>query len=161
MLSNDKHKEIVISASNTPVIRAGFSNLLFLFLIVILILVNHMLYSFNISLFLRLLFLFAICLMMLKVYNHSVSKLFLKDKSSLILVGPFSKTIFDSSEIELTEVYGIPSSMTIFIMIKKKTSVLSKFFFFVALSTSCGSYADTKKRLELLLKEIEQSKSKV
>ena len=91
---------------------------------------------------------------MLKVYNHSVSKLFLKNRTRLIIVGPFSESVFDSSEVELTKVYGIPSSMTIFVMIKKTTSVLPKFYFFVALSTNCGSYADTITRLKLLLKEI-------
>lgn len=154
-MSNMEHEGIVVSGSNVPVIRAGFSNILFLLLIIILILINQLFLGFNMSLFPRLLILFVICLVMLKVYNQSVSKLFLKDRTKLVIIGPFSESAFDSSEIELTRVYGIPSSMTIFIMIKKTTSVLPKFYFFVALSTNCGSYEDTKTRLQLLLKEID------
>lgn len=154
MLSNIENEGIIISRSNVPIIRAGFSNIIFLFLIIALILVNQMIYDINIPLFYRLLILLGVLLVILKIYNHSVSRLFLKDEKSIVLVGPFSETVFDSSEIKATQVYGIPSSMTIFIMIKKTASFFPKFYFFVALSTNYGSYTDTKTKLISLLKEV-------
>lgn len=154
MLSNMEHEGIIISRSNVPIIRAGLSNIIFLLLLVTLVLVNQVLYDFDMRLFPRILILLGICLVILKAYNHSVSRLFIKDGKNLVLVGPFSESVFDSSTIEVASVYGIPSSMTIFIMIKKKTSALPRFYFFVAVSTNYGSYADTKTKLVSLLKEM-------
>ena len=154
MSSNIENEGIIISNSNLPIIRAGFANIILLLLFIALILVNQMLNSFNVPLFFRALILLGVFLVMLKIYNHSVSRLFFKDGKSIVLVGPFCETVFDSSEIKATQVYGIPTSMTIFIMIKKTTSFVPKFYFFVALSTNHGSYTDTKTKLISLLKEI-------
>ncbi|MFH1673858.1 MAG: hypothetical protein ABIF87_10610 [Pseudomonadota bacterium] len=149
-----KREGLIVSSSNVPVIRAGYSNIILLLLLVMLVLINQVLNDFGMALFPRGLILLGLCLVILKVYTHSVSRIFINDGKTLVLVGPFSESKINAGEIVETKVYGIPSSMTIFLKIKRKASTLPVFYFFVAASTSYGTYANTKTKLLSLLGEL-------
>jgi len=155
MSANFKQEGLTISRSDVPVIRVGFANIIFLLLFFGLILINQALNDFGIDIFIKEIILLCFCLATLKVYTHSISKIIIKDQKKLVIVGPFSNTEIDSAEIYRTTVYGIPSSMTIFLKVKKKLSFLPSVYFFVAVSTNYGSYADTKKKLILLMKQFD------
>jgi hypothetical protein len=151
-----QQEEIIISGSSVPVIRAGYSNIIFLLLPITLILVNQLLNEFNTTIFPRTIILLIILIIVLKVYTHSVSRLYIKEGKTLVIVGPIFESTIDSSEIKMTKVYGIPSSMTIFFVIKKANVTLPKFYFFVAVSTNYGPYKSTKLKLVSLLRELLQ-----
>jgi hypothetical protein len=151
MLADFKQEGLIVSSSDAPLIRAGYANLIFLLLAVGLILINQALIDFGIDKIIKGIMLVCFCLLMLKIYAHSVSKIFIKDGKALVVIGPFSRNEIGIDDILETKIYGIPSSMTLFIKVKKKSSPLPKFYFFVAVSTNYGSYADTRKKLEALL----------
>ncbi len=153
MCDDSQQKEIIINSSNIPVIRSGFSNIIFLLLFIFLILVNQILNDFDISFFLRMVIFLVVCILTLKIYSCSIARICIENGEKLVLVGPVSQSTIDVSKIEKVAVYGIPSSMTISIMIKIKDIKLPKFYFFIAVSTNCGSYADTKIRLMSLLEK--------
>jgi len=154
MCDDSQQKEIIINSSNIPVIRSGFSNIIFLLLFIFLILLNQILNDFDIGIFLKMVVFLVICILTLKIYNCSIARIYIKNGKKLVLVGPVSQSTIDTSRIEKVEVYGIPSSMTIFITIKIKDTKLPKFYFFVSVSTNCGSYTDTKIRLMALFEII-------
>jgi hypothetical protein len=154
MRTGFKQDAIVVGSSNFPVIRAGYANIIFLLLIVGSVLINQAMNDLSINIVLKGITLSIFCLATLKAYTHSISKLFIKDGKTLVIVGPFSNSEIGTAEIVKTKVYGIQSSMTIFVKIKRKTKFLSSFYFFVAASTNYGSYTDTKLKLISLLKEL-------
>lgn len=154
MYVNTDKNAIIVNSSHLPVIRAGYSNIIFLLLAIALILANQILVDLNIAIYSRILVFLIICFVTLKVYTHSVSRLYIKDKKSLVFIGPISKSIIDASKIKMTTVYGIPSSMILFIRIQKKDVAFPIFYFFVAVSTNYGSYKDTKIKLISLLRKI-------
>ena len=138
-ISSDKDV-IIVNSSQLPIIRAGYSNIIFLLLAVALILVNQILIDINSSVYIKTLVLLVTTIITFKVYTHSVSKLYIKDNKNLVFVGPISESIVDASKIKMTKVYGIPSSMTLLIKINKQGTVLPVFHYFIAVSTNCGSY---------------------
>jgi hypothetical protein len=146
---------IIVNSSHLPIIRVGYSNIIFFLLAIALIFVNQILIEINSSVYIKFLILLAISSMTFKVYTHSVSRLYIKDNKSLVFVGPISKSIIDASKIRMTKVYGIPSSMTIFILIKKRGTAIPVFHFFIAVSTNYGSYLDAKRKLIALLQKLE------
>ena len=154
MTINSDKDAIIVNISHVPVIRAGYFNVIFLLLAFALILANQILIDLNVAVYTRLLVLLIICLVTLKVYNHSVSKLYLKNNNSLIVIGPFFTSIIPASKIEATKVYGIPSSMTIFLQIKRNDAKFPVIYFFIAISTNQGSYKDTKLKLVSLLGKL-------
>ena len=154
MYVNTDKDAIIVNSSHLPVIRAGYSNIIFLLLAIALILANQILVDLNIAIYLRILVFLIICFVTLKVYTHSVSRLYIKDKKSLVFIGPICKSIINASKIKMTTVYGIPSSMILFIRIQKKDVAFPIFYFFVAVSTNYGSYKDTKIKLISLLRKI-------
>jgi hypothetical protein len=149
-----KQEGIIVGNSNYPVIRAGYANILFLLLIVWSILIYQAMNELNINLIVKGIILSVFLLATLKVYSHSISKLFTKDGMILVIVGPFSNIEIGSDEIVKTKVYGIQSSMTIFVKIQRKTKLLPSFYFFVAASTNYGSYANTRLKLISILSEL-------
>lgn len=153
MLAGFKQEGMVICSSDAPVIRVGFSNIIFLLFFVGLILINQVLNDFGINIFVKGTILLCFCLATLKVYTHSVSKIYIKDGIKIVIVGPFSDTEIDLVEIIRAKVYGIPSSMTIFLEVKRKMKFLPSFYYFVSTSTNYGPYADTRIKLISLLKE--------
>ena len=142
-----KQEALIVSSSNTPIIRAEFSNFILFLLFIGLIFINKVLIDFGFNFYLKFLILLGVCLIAFSIYNQSISRLHIKDEEELIITGPLFKSIFKLSEIEKVEVYGIPSSMTIFVTIKKKNSLIPKFYYFIAISTNYGAYADTKDKL--------------
>jgi hypothetical protein len=151
-ISNDKNG-IIINSNQLPIIRAGYANIIFLLLAVVLILANQILVDFSSAIVLRILVLLAIFILILKIYTHSLSRIYV-DEKNLVFIRPISKSIIDTTRIMKTKVYGIPSSMTIFIQIKKRGELLPLLYFFVATSTNCGSYMDTKAKLISLLRKL-------
>ncbi|KJS28277.1 MAG: hypothetical protein VR64_19705 [Desulfatitalea sp. BRH_c12] len=119
MSADFEQEGLAISSSDVPVIRVGFANIIFLLLLFGLILINQALNDFGIDIYIKEIILLCFCLATLKVYTHSISKIIIKDQKTLVIVGPFSNTEIDSAEIIRTTVYGIPSSMTIFLRLKK------------------------------------------
>jgi len=86
-------------------------------------------------------------------------KFFIKDGKTLVIICACSGTEIGIDEIIETNIYGIPSSMTIFLKVRKKSSFLPKFYFFVASSTNYGSYADTRSKLHSLLMQLDSNKT--
>jgi hypothetical protein len=154
MVVTTQRTEIIVTSSNVPIIRSGFSNVIFFLLAVALIFVNQILNDFGVPPLIKTIIAIIICVVALKVYGRSVSKLYVKDGKNLVIVGPVSESMIDVSEIEKADVYGIPSSMTIFVIVKTKKANFPKWYFFVSVSTNCGSYAETKTRLTGLLGEL-------
>jgi len=152
-----RQKEIIITSSNVPVIRSGFSNILFFLLFIAVIVVNRILNDFNVSLVPKALIILFICVVTLQIYCRSVSKIYFKDGSGIVIVGPIFESKIDASQIEKIDVYGIPSSMTIFLTIKMKKTRLPKWYFFIAVSTNCGSFEATRTRLTEISSEIVKS----
>lgn len=159
MLTDLKQEGLIVCSSNIPLVRAGYANLIFLLLTAGLILINQALSDFGIIQTIRGTLLLGFCLLMLKTYTHSVSKIFIKDGKTLVIIGPFSGTEIGIDEIIETNIYGVPSSMTIFLKVRKKSSSLPKFYFFVAASTNYGSYADTRSKLHSLLMQLDFNKT--
>lgn len=151
--------EVIINNSNIPVIRAGYANFIFLLLVVGLILTNQALIDIGVIMALRLITLFLFCILMLKIYTQSISKILIKNEE-LIIVGPISQNVFRFDEMLDVKVYGLPTSMTIFVKIKEQATKLPKFFFFIAVSTNHGTYLNTKIEVETLL-EIRGRKDRV
>ena len=126
-------------------------------LAIALILVNQIISDLNLTVYGRICVLLIICLVTLKLYKHSVSKLYITGTGSLVVIGPFSKSRIDTSKIKMARVYGIPSSMTILLKVKKIDAKLPAFFYFIAVSTNHGSYMDTKIKLLSLLEEFDSA----
>lgn len=146
-----QNQHIIVSNIEKPILRAGLSNIIFLLLIIFLISVNQILNEFFVNILLKSIIFLMIFIVTLKMYSHSISKIFVNNLGKLIVIGPISKTTIEISEIEKVEISGIPSSMIIFILLKMKNATLPKCFFIIALSTNCGSYSDTKAKLIELL----------
>ncbi|MBW1677775.1 MAG: hypothetical protein JRF57_16320 [Deltaproteobacteria bacterium] len=151
MSADIQHQDIIINSSGTPVLRSGFSNLIFVLLAIMLVFANQILNEFYITLLPKTVIFLIIIIVAFKIYGHSISRLTLKNGQKIVMVGPISKATIDISEIERAQVSGIPSSMIIFIELKMKNARLPKWYFFVAFSTNCGSYNDTKAKLVELL----------
>lgn len=154
MTINSDKDAIIVNSSYVPVIRAGYFNIIFLLLAFALILANQILIDLNFGLYARLLVLLIIFFVTLKIYNHSVSRLYIENDNNLIVIGPFFKSTIDASKIKATKVYGIPSSMTIFFQIKINDAKFPVIYFFIAISTNQGSYKDTKLKLISLLGKL-------
>ncbi len=153
MFDDFKQEGMAISSCDVPVIRVGFSNIIFLLFFIGLILINQVLNDYGVNIFVKGIILFCFCLSTLKVYTHSVSKIYIKDRKTIVIVGPFSDTKIELVEIIGVKIYGIPSSMTIFLEVKRKMYFLPSFYYFVSTSTNYGPYADTRIKLISLLKE--------
>jgi hypothetical protein len=149
-----KQEGLIVIRSDVPLVRAGYANLIFLLLAVGLVLINQALSDFGIAKVIKGIMLVGFCLLMLKIYTQSVSKILIKDRKALVIVGPLSRTEIWIDDILETKVFGISSSMTIIFKIRRKSSVIPKFYFFVAVSTNYGSYADTRKKLDSLLMQL-------
>ncbi len=154
MLAALKQEDLIVSNSNVPLIRAGYANIIFLLLIIGLILIKQALSAFQIPAYVQWLLLSNYCLMILISYIHSISRISIKDKKTLVLTTPFSATKINNSEIDNAKVFAIPSSMTIILKIRRKTSALPEFYYFIAASTNYGSYADTRTKLVSLLTQF-------
>jgi hypothetical protein len=154
---NTDKDAIIVNSSHLPVIRAGYSNIIFLLFAIALILANQVLVDLNTAIYSKIIVFLVMCYVALKLYTHSVSRLYIKDKKSLVFIGPISKSIIDVSKIKMTKVYGIPSSMTMLIQVKKKDAAIPIFYFFVAISTNCGSFMDTKIKLISLLRKLDSA----
>lgn len=152
MSKEHQQREIIINSSEIPILRAGLSNIILFLLLISLIYTNQLLNEISLTLLPKIVIFLIIIIVTLKVYSNSISRLSVKDGNQLIIVGPISKTTIDTSKIVKTDISGIPSSMIILVMFKMKNATLPKCYFFVALSTSCGSYSDSKKELADLLK---------
>ena len=154
MLADPKHEGLIVSGNTTPVIRAGYSNGMFLLLPVWSVLINEVLKEFGIAPFIRGVVLLGFCLAGLKVYSHSLSRIFIKNGKTLVLVGAFTETEIDADDILETKVYALLSCMQIFLKVKRKTSSLPAFYHFIAPVTNYGGCADTRTKLLLLLKRL-------
>jgi hypothetical protein len=151
IVQSSQKKEIYLCVSRVPIIRSGYANLIFFLSFIALLLVNYIPTEYELPLLFKVLISIFICIVTLKAYACSVSRIFLTNENELVIEGPVSESTFNTSLIEKAEVYGIPSSMAIFFILKFNNLRFPKFFFFVAVSTNCGSYSATKECLTELL----------
>ena len=154
MAYDDPHDEIVINRSSVPIIRAGFSNIIFFLAIVASILLNQAMKDFDISLLLRTIAVMLVCLGTIRIYSCSLAKILIRDSKTLVLISPVSEILIDASKIERSKVTGIPSCLTTFILIKMRKSRFPNFYFFVAVSTNHGPYEETMIKLTAMLREL-------
>ena len=150
MASDSDPTEIIITSSNVPVIRSGLSNILFFLCIIAVIFFNQILKELHVSLLPRLICILIICTAALAIYSRSVARIYFKDGRAVVIVRPVSETELEASQIKSIDVYGIPASMTIFLLVRMRKIKFPKWFFFVAVSTNCGSYGATFTKLKKL-----------
>lgn len=140
-------EEILVYSSELPVLRGGLYNLIFLLLLIFLIYANQIMSALSMTVMVRLV-VFVVCVLVsLILYSHCVTKLSVESAGNLVIVSPISKRSIIVSEIRKTEIFGIPASASIFVLLKIENARLPKWFFLLALSTNCGSYRDTKSKL--------------
>jgi hypothetical protein len=159
VIANSKEKGMVVGSSDIKMIRVGFSNIIFIIFFVGLILLNQVLNDLNINILVKGIILLVFCLATLKVYTHSVSRIYINDGKTIVIVGPFSIVEIDLLEISKTKIYGIPSSMTIFLEIKRKMNFFPSFYYFVSTSTNYGPYNDTMIKLASMISEAKSEKN--
>jgi hypothetical protein len=149
--------EIIFCDSTVPVIRGGISNVLFLVLFAAIIGLNQSLKDLDADDILRILSVSFLCLLTMRVYVSSVSRLYVKNGNKLVLVNPIRESVITISEIEKTQVSGIPSSMIILLTMKCKTRKLPRFHFMIAVSTNLGGYEDTRMGLISFLDALHEN----
>jgi len=151
MDSSAKDKELKISGSTVPIIRAGFANIIFIVLFSFLVLLNQLLSDLSLSTLPRAILVILIIALAIKIYLHSVSRFYIREDGSFVIVGPLFEKRIHLLNVAKTKIYGMPTSMTIVLMIKTKNSLLPSFFFFVAISNFLGPFNETKEKLASIL----------
>ena len=154
MPADPKQEGLIVSGSDVPVLRAGWSNIILFVLLVWSVLINQVLKDIGIAPFVRGVVVLGLCLAGLKVYSHSVSRIFIKNGKTLVLIGPLAATEIDADDILETDVSGIPSSSTVLLKVKRRTSLLPTFYYFATFVTNYGGYDDTRAKLLSLLERL-------
>jgi hypothetical protein len=155
MPADRQDEGLIISGNTTPLIRVGYSNIIFFLLPVWSILINQALRDLGAAPLIRGTVLLALCVAALKVYSHAVSRIAIRDGRTLVLVGPFAETEIDAADILKADVFGFSSCMTIVLEIRRKTASLPMYYYFVAVVTNYGAHAETRAELLSLLRQLE------
>ncbi len=148
----DKKFELRITKSEVPILRAGSGNTWIVISFISGCMVNAVLSDYSFSLVLRMIFTPIPSAFFLFLYSRSLVKMLVTD-DSMILILPIWSTRINLKTIEYFHVYGLVSSQYIVLKIKQTTRDYPRYFHFVAVNTSLGSYSSTKLKLEQMVKE--------
>lgn len=142
---------LVVSPSETPIVRAGYANAILVPLVAGLILSNQALSDVGAPPWIRAIVLVGIFLAALWLYSHSMSRICVGSGPALHLVTPFFKVEMPCDEIVSARVLGIPSSMTLIVSLKLRLPARRRFYYCIAPHTDAGTYAASRQRLTELL----------
>lgn len=154
MTSPLSQDELVVSRSRTRVLRAGYANAILLLAAIGLFLANQALLEGGANALARAVVLIGLGLGVLKVYSWSLSRLYIEQGRTLVLVGPLSRSAIELSDIVGYEVGGIPASQFVSVKIRVRSSRWPRYRFFVAVFTNLGPYSETRARLQELLRTV-------
>lgn len=145
-----QQKEIIVSTSNIPIIRAGYANS------IIFIAYSWSALIWQFMTYIGTLYIakwFALIIgfyLFIFIYNRALSKIIINE-NYLVMEHPLSRSNICWNVVREVKVLDFPPSLTVILRIKYVNRSLPKFYYFVSPSTSAGSYNDTLDTLSLLL----------
>ena len=146
----DKIDEIIITKSSLPLIRVGWPNFIFLFLLIFTFMSVQIFNNFSIAIYLRAIIFVSVYGLLILWYLRSVSRIQLKNKS-LIFTKAIGRTTIKLENIEKIKVKHYSSFAMLTVSVKIKQSFFPTFFYFVTYYTNVGWLKETKLNLEEML----------
>jgi hypothetical protein len=162
MWADPEQEGLIVSRSDTPVVRAGWlANIMMPFLIAVWsVLINQVLKDLGIAPFIRGAVVLGVCLVGARLYSRVVCRIFIKNGKTLVVLGPFAATEINADDILKTDVCALTSCGWIILEVKRKSSRLPAFYhIFVAPVTNYGGCADTAAKLRVLLKRLSHTEA--
>ncbi|GEM_PF-2875558 len=155
MGAEPEEEGLIVTDGEVPVLRAGYANMLWFCTLVASVLLNQVLKDVGAAPFIRGVAVTALCVAAWKMYNQYVSRIFIKDGSTLVIVGPLAETHVHADDIVATDVSVHASAFTVVLKVTRRGSLFPAFcYFVVAPVTNYGGCADSGTRLRLLLKRL-------
>lgn len=151
--------EFIVNRSDTPFIRAGYSNVGIFVGVCFLVLGNQILLELGVSDVTKYIILTLVLLFFIKLYLASVSKI-LVSGSTVKIVCSVSEVDIELSDIKGINHFVIPMSKTVVFFIKKQNRVLPVFHYFVAPRTKHGSFEETVTALKTVFGSIKQGENR-
>lgn len=138
--------ELVVNESKTPVLRAGYANLLFVLAPIFALLLDKVLSEKGLVDIYRAGVLVFIPIVFLGMYSVAVSRINLA-QSGLCFVCSFKTVRIPLQRIQDVSLFEIPSCLTACLRVKEKGRIFPHFFYFIAVSTNLGPFSETVRQL--------------
>ena len=108
---------------------------------------NLVLLEIHIGIYLRVIIVIVFILLIIKIYLHSIARLFIRNRDTIVIVGPLKETEIKLSEVDKITISGGRSGFFIGIEIKMKNKKIPRMYHFPAFQTNYGLYKDTKSEI--------------
>jgi hypothetical protein len=149
---NTREIRIDMTSSRTPLIRAGWGNILLFFAMIASYMSDGLLADLQAPFLYRALCTVIVWIAFLVLYLRCVSQVRIIEGGELIIENPLRRRRMDLARMERIRICTIPMSKTAGLWITARGKTLPAFYFFVAAYTNCGWFEETIDKLSGVLK---------